>query len=509
MSNFFIALLPILVILILMVGLRWGASRSGGAGFLSALIISTLVFGATTEVIAYALMRALLLTIDVLLIIWGAFLLYRVTDEAGAIRTIGLALPHLTHDRGMQAIIIGWVFASFLQGVGGFGVPVAIVSPILIGLGFSPLTAVLIPSIGHGWAVTFGSLGSSFNALLAATNLPEKLLAPPAAAFLGILSIFVGWMVAHAAGGWGAVKRLWLKVFILGAAMGIVQFIVVSYGAWNIGSFTGSLVGLLLVFPLAYRRGNQGTNGTRLDIRALSIALSGYVILITVVLSVNFIPTVRNWLGTVQIKIFFPEVETTLGHITPAGSSRVITIFRHTGIVLFYASILTYAVYKLFGCYRSGSIQRILSGTYTRVLSSSVSIASIVAMAVLMENTGMTEALAKGLASSVGALYPMVAPWIGALGAFMTGSNTNSNVIFSVLQMHAAQYLGVSVAVILGAQTAGASIASVLAPTKVVVGASTTGMAGKEGEVMRRLFVYIGILLLILSILTLIGIFLT
>jgi len=147
--NFLLASLPILLILILMVGFRWGAARAGGVGYLSALLISVVFFGAGPELLAYAHAKALLLTIDVLLIIWAAFLLYRVADEAGAIQTIGSALPYLTPDRVMQALLIGWVFASFLQGVGGFGVPVAVIAPILVGLGFSPLTAVVIPSIGH------------------------------------------------------------------------------------------------------------------------------------------------------------------------------------------------------------------------------------------------------------------------------------------------------------------------------------------------------------------------
>ena len=160
---FILALTPILIILVLMVGLRWGAAKAGAAGYLSALIIATTYFGAEAPLLAYAHAKAFFLTIDVLMIIWAAFLLYRVTDEAGAILTIGKSLPHLTPDRGMQALIIGWVFATFLQGVGGFGVPVAVIAPILVGLGFTPLSAVVIPSIGHGWAVTFGSLGSSFS----------------------------------------------------------------------------------------------------------------------------------------------------------------------------------------------------------------------------------------------------------------------------------------------------------------------------------------------------------
>ncbi len=201
---FLLALLPIALILFLMVGLRWGAARAGGAGYLSALIIAILFFGARLELLAYAHVRALLLSVDVLLIIWAAFLLYRVADEAGAIRTIGQALPHLTNDTGMQALIIGWVFATFLQGVGGFGVPVAVIAPVLVGLGFSPLAAVVIPSIGHGWAVTFGSLGSSFQALIAATGVPGEVLAPPTALFLGIAGLFSGWLVAHCVQGWQA-----------------------------------------------------------------------------------------------------------------------------------------------------------------------------------------------------------------------------------------------------------------------------------------------------------------
>src|SRR3972149_10361912 len=168
--SFFLAFVPILLILVLMVALRWGAARAGGVGYLSALLIALLAFGAGPQLLAYAHSRAFVLTMDVLMIIWGAFLLYRVVDEAGAIRTIGQALPHLTADKGMQALLIGWVFASFLQGVGGFGVPVAVIAPILVGLGFTPLAAVVIPSIGHGWAVTFGSLGSSFQAFMSATG---------------------------------------------------------------------------------------------------------------------------------------------------------------------------------------------------------------------------------------------------------------------------------------------------------------------------------------------------
>jgi lactate permease len=506
--NFILAFIPIALILILMVGFRWGAARSGGVGYLSALAISILFFGARSILLAYAHSKALLLTIDVLYVIWAAFLLYRVADEAGAIDTIGQSLPHLTADKGMQALIIGWVFASFLQGVGGFGVPVAVIAPILVGLGFTPLQAVVIPSLGHGWAVTFGSLGSSFIALMAATGIPAEVIAPSAAFFLAVAGVATGFIVAHAADGWSAMRRLFVPIMVLGISMSLILYIVATSGLWNVASFCAGMVGLILSIPLARRyRGKQANDGS-LDRRALTFAVSGYVVLIVITLGAQLIPSIKDFLGQVTFQVDFPQVETSLGFITAAGPGRKIPPFRHAGAILTLSSILAYLIYRLAGLYKKGSIGRIITGTVRRVMSSSVSIASMVAMAVIMQTSGMTDTLARGLADSMGWAYPIVAPWIGALGAFMTGSNTNSNVIFGALQLRTAQFLGYSIAIILGAQTAGAAVASIMAPTKVVVGASTAGMAGREGDVLRKLLGYAIVLIAIVSILAILSIWL-
>jgi len=117
---------------------------------------------------------------------------------------------------------------------------------------------------------------------------------------------------------------------------------------------------------------------------------------------------------------------------------------------------------------------------------SSIGIASMVGLAVAMDNSGMTCVLAQGLSRAAGSLYPLVAPFIGLLGAFMTGSNTNSNVVFAPLQQQAATLLRISALVILGAQTTGGSLGSMLAPAKVIVGCSTAGLAGQEGQVLKK-----------------------
>ncbi|MBN1449673.1 MAG: L-lactate permease [Anaerolineales bacterium] len=497
-----LASIPILVILVLMIGYRWGAARAGAAGYLAAFFVAITFFGAGADVLAFAHTKAIILSVDVLLIIWAAFILYRVAEDAGAIKTIGRLLPSLTRDRGMQALLIGWVFASFLQGAGGFGVPVAVTAPLLIGLGFTPLSAVIIPSIGHGWAVTFGSLGSSFNALLSATGLDARVLAPDSALYLGLACVLTGPMIAHAADGWSGVKRLLVPALVIGTVMGTVQFtIAVGAGLWNLGAFAGGLAGLAVSMWVARWRG-AGKGVERSERKPLFLALSAYLILILFTTVILLIPTVKDWLGQASIQIQFPETVTALGFVSPAGTNRPIHIFTHAGAILVYTSLVSFFIYRRAGLYKAGAGKNILRGTIKSMMSSSLSIVLMVAMASLMQGSGMTEAMAQGLADAAGKAFPLIAPWIGGIGAFMTGSNTNSNVVFAGLQMRTAELLAYSVPAILAGQTAGAAVASVAAPAKVVVGVSTAGMAGKEGDVLRALVGYTALLVMFIGFLT-------
>lgn len=497
-----IASIPILVILVLMIGFRWGAARAGAAGYLSAFFVAVVFFGAGVDVLAYAHTKAIILTFDVLFIIWAAYLLYRVAEDAGAIKTIGRLLPSLTRDRGMQALLIGWVFASFLQGAGGFGVPVAVTAPLMIGLGFSPLSAVIIPSIGHGWAVTFGSLGSSFNALLSATGLDAPTLAPETALYLGLACVLTGPMIAHAVDGWAGVKRLLVPALVIGTVMGAVQFAVAAgAGLWNLGAFTGGLAGLAIsMWVVRWGQARKGIE--RSERKPLWLALSAYLVLILFTVVILLIPAINNWLGQISIQIQFPETVTALGYISPAGTNRPVRIFTHAGAILVYTSLVSYFIYRRAGLYETDAGKNILRATVRGMMSSSLSIALMVAMATMMQQSGMTEAIAQGLADAVGKAFPLIAPWIGGIGAFMTGSNTNSNVVFAGLQMRTAELLKYSIPAILAGQTAGAAVASVAAPTKLVVGASTAGMAGKEGDVLRALVGYTALLVLFISLLT-------
>ncbi|MBC7262268.1 MAG: L-lactate permease, partial [Chloroflexi bacterium] len=433
-----LASLPILAVLILMLRYRWGGAQAGAIGWLLAQGIALLFFGTSPSVLFYAQCKGILLTLYVLYIIWAALLFYRVTDEAGLVKAIGYWLPHLTPDRALQVLLLGWIFSSFLQGVGGFGVPVAVIAPLLVGLGFSPAAAVVIPSVGHGWAVTFGSLGASFYALIAATGRDGAELALPAALFLALACFGCGACVLWASGGRRTFRAGLLPMLAIGLAMAITLILVVSHGLWALGSTIATLVGLGAVVAWSrLQRANavaERSSPTAPSLSGLAIppgwALLPYILLIAIVLAANLLSPVSDFLGQVVIRVDFPELTTARGWVTPAGPGRTIDLFGHAGALLVYASLLSYAVLRWRGYLTPSAVPRILRGVVNGAIRSSLGIAAMVGMATTMEHAGMTYFLASGIAQMAGRAFPLVSPFIGALGAFMTGSNTNSNVIF-------------------------------------------------------------------------------
>jgi len=216
-------------------------------------------------------------------------------------------------------------------------------------------------------------------------------------------------------------------------------------------------------------------------------AFSAYAALIVIVLTVSFVAPVDRFLNGVRIELAFPETDTSLGWINLATDSyRTLAPFGDTGPLLLYAAAAGYVIYRRLGMLPEGSLRRAAKRTASSAVSSSIGIVTMVGMALAMTDSGMTFALAQGMKSLAGPLFPVAAPFIGVLGAFMTGSNTNSNILFGALQRDTAALLGMSPSVILAAQTTGGALGSMLAPAKIVVGCSTVGLGGEEGPVLRQ-----------------------
>ena len=512
--NVFLASLPILMVLYLMIGRKWGGSKAGIVGWITAVIVAVVFFGAGLSLLLIAWTKAILLAFFVLYIIWMALLFYHTVNEAGSITAIGRELPGIAPDRPAQALLLAWIFGSFLQGATGFGVPAAVVAPLLVGMGFAAGTAVVVALLGHAWAVTFGSLGSSFVSLIAATGVSGAELAGPTSGMLAFACLGCGLGVLWLVNKQKAIRQRGLFVIFLTIIMGGTQWIIASAGLWTLAAVGAGLAGLIVAIPILGRNRWQSKNDhndptmpSQPNLRRLLVAFFPYILLIIVVLCGQFL--IPDTLDNVIINFNFPESCTTHGWCNPAGSGRSISLFGHGGALLLYASLLAFLWYKWRGPLDTapsppyeGSV--IARKTLKGMVKPTIGVYTLVAMALTMEHAGMTQLLAETL-SQTGVLFPFLSPFIGTLGAFMTGSNTNSNVVFGQIQRQTALALSLSVPIILAAQTSGGAIGSLFAPAKIIVGCSTVEDAD-EGQVMRdasaaglAIVFFIGVLVWILS----------
>jgi lactate permease len=387
----------------------------------------------------------------------------------------------------------------------------------------APVPAVVVAGIGHAWAVTFGSLGLSFRALVAASNEPAASLAPSAALMLGLACFGCGIAVLWAMGGIRVLARNLPMLVVIGLGMSAVQFAAACAGLYTVAAILSALagIGLALVIVQVQRifargRGDglapvniDGKIGAAINEQGLvanvaepsgdpsiALALVPYFVLILIIGLAQFVPPVTRALDSVVIRFDFPALETAAGFVTPAESGQATSVFGHPGAQLVYASILTYLIFRSRGRYSKDWISQSLKRILSSALPSSAGVLAVVAMALTMQQSGMTLVLANGIGGAAGAAFPLVAPFIGSLGAFVTGSNLNSNVIFASLQTSAAKLLGLPVALILAAQTAGGAIGSVFSPAQVIVGCTTVGLGGKEGPALTKTMLYgLGIIL--------------
>lgn len=513
LSNSLLAFLPIAVLLVSILALKWSAPKAGALAWLTVAGVAFTFFGADAEILAIASTKGLGLSLFVLAIIWSAVLLYNVLDRLGGIQVIGTTMTHLVGDSMTQALVVGWAFSGFMQGVAGFGVPVAVVTPLLVLMGFPPVRAVAIVLVGHAWAVTFGSLGSSYYTIQLVTGLEGDVIGPHMAAMFALPIILTGFAVAHLEGGFKSVSRGAPTVFIMGGAMSLSVWCMAYIGAAQIGALVPGLIGCGVGWALSRARlfgaGPPHTTppvaGIQQDISTTRVASLGFhmaflpyylVILLSII---SQLPKVKSMVGGWYWGLDYPAIETSLGFIVDAQQDyATIRFLQHPASLILFALVASYLVYVARNKSKKGTMIEAIRLTYVQSVSSSVGIGTIVMMALIMANTGMTGLLGNAIATATETAFAILSPFIGVLGTFMTGSNTNSNVMFGALQSQTADTLGIGPVTIASAQSIGGSLGSAIAPAKVLVGTTIVGLAGRESEVLRRTIPYcLGIVLLV------------
>ena len=509
--SWILALLPLAILLILLVVLRWTAPQAGSLGMFVAAAVAVLAFQVPWDTLAVSAAKGVWDAIFILYVIWPALLLYQVTDRAGGYDSLRRAITRFSRNELFIVIALGWVFSSFLQGVAGFGAPIAIVAPLLVAYGVKPVYAVVIPLIAHIWAKLFGTLAAGWLATLQVVTLED----PTAAAVEGALLLIIptvagGFTVAFMYGRWEAVKHAWPLVLIISALQGGGQ-LVLMYVDPVLSAFLAAAAALVALFPLSrWPRYNEPAEGIserpamddqREDeqfegepIMGMGMSFLPYILLSVIAIAALAVEPIQQALEQFSVGMPFPAVTTGYGVETAAADPySPFAPLTHPGTILLVTSIITLLVYRARGYYQEwkerGETEEggILFGLVSDAVPSSMPIVAFLVMAKIMDHSGMNIVLALGIAAVAPPLvFAFLSSTIGAIGAFMTSSSTSSNVLFSPLQQGVAELNDLPESTIIGAQSAGGAIGNAVAPANVVMGATTAGIRGKEGEILRK-----------------------
>jgi lactate permease len=518
--RYFLALIPILVVLVLMIGQRWGAHTAGMAGWVAGLGVGALGFGLTPQIFWVSQAKGLLLSGFVLAVMWPALFLYHWNDQNGGITAVARLLEAAMPNRGMCRVLLAWSLSGLLEGLAGFGLPIAVVAPMLVALGVAPLRAVAAVAVGHSWAVTFGDMGVIFQTLIAVVGLEARALVPWAGLLLGVSCLFCGLGAAAMLGE----LRQWPKVAVLSVVIGTTQYGLAAGGLIPLSAFGAGLAGLgiyivcarVKVFDRSSDVAGPKGGGPRVEGRGsreggaaprhptlaprpsdagllmkrglnpAAVTIGTYGALTVLMAAVTMAGPLRAWTQSLAWKPGFPGVTSRAHFSTPAGAGLVFRPLAHPGTLILAVAGLSVGLCGLRDRGAVGAATKAARATWRSAGRATVGVISMVGLSTLMDHCEMSYLLAKGLSNLLGAVYPVVSPWVGILGAFATGSNNNSNVLFGSLQKNVALFQNLNPCVLVAAQTAGGSMGSMLAPVKIILGCSTVGLIGQEGRVMRQ-----------------------
>ncbi|MCB0492651.1 MAG: L-lactate permease [Cyclobacteriaceae bacterium] len=545
----FLALLPILVAGVMLVGFRLPARVAMPVAFVLAAIIAYVVWGLSWVTLAASCIQSLFITFDILYIIFAAILLLNLLKYSGAIQVIREGFADISSDRRIQVVIIAWLFGSFIEGASGFGTPAAIVAPLLLALGFPAMAAVMLGMMVQSTAVTFGAVGTpvlvgirgglqnpALDAQLATHGLDFMDYIQMVTTNVAIMHAIAGTlmptlMVCMMTRFFGE-KKSWregLEVFPFALLGGLAFTIPYMLTGIFLGPEFPSILGALVGMPVvvwAAKRGflqpskpwsfpskntwpsnwmgkldpaNETITKTHLS---LGRSWAPYLMVVTllVITRLSQLP-IKGWLSSLTLQ--WNEI---LGTSISASSAPLYLpasiLFTVCLITIYFHRMKTIQVQSAFResarmIYGAGFVLLFAVPMVRIYINSGINITGLEGMPIVM---------AEWVAVNVGNVYPLFAPSIGALGAFIAGSNTVSNLMFSFFQFGVAERLMMPTTIIVALQAVGAAAGNMIAIHNVVAASATVGYLGNEGIVLRKTIIPTIYYLLVVGILGLVSI---
>jgi len=544
------AALPIFVAAVLLIGFRLPAKKAMPIVFIVTAAVAVYVWEVTFNRVLASSIQGVLITVAVLWIIFGAILLLNTLKHSGAMTTIRTGFNNVSPDRRVQVIIIAWLFGSFIEGASGFGTPAAIAAPLMVAIGFPAMAAVMIGMMIQSTPVSFGAVGTPIligvNKGLDSEGIGATLTSMGSNwdTYLQIITSEVA--VVHAITGtliplfmimmmtrfFGKNKSWFEGLSILPFAIfgGIAFTIPYALTGVFLGAEFPSLIGALVGLPIvtfAAKKGFLIPKNTwdfapkeewptawiskfemKLDAMTEKAPMSLTKAWIPYVLVAAILVLTRV---SDDAKAFVKSWVIPFKDILGEGLGYSITPLYLPGGILVFVVLVTYFFHKM----EFKEMKAAVSESSKVMIGAGFVLVFTIPLVRILINSGVNEsgfdsmpvAMATFVASSVGDIYPLFAPMVGALGAFIAGSNTVSNMMLAQYQFGVADALGLSTAFMVALQAVGAAAGNMIAIHNVVAASATVGLLDQEGETLRRTIIPTLYYCLVAGILGLVGMY--
>ena len=495
--SFLVAALPIVAVLLMLGLFRRPAWQSSLLGLIVALVLAFFVWrmpvGLALGSVANGAVFALW---PVMWIVVNALLLYNIAVESGRFDAFrSWVLTHLPNDRRVVLVVIGFCFGALLEGIAGFGTPVAITSSLLILVGFPALEALVFVLIFNTAPVAFGALGVPVTVLGAVTGLPPSALGMMIGRQLPVMAIILPFYVMALYGGTRSLRAIWPVLLVAGVSFGVVQFVTsnfIDYTLTDVLSSLGSLIVTFLFLKLwqpapdaefAVKAAALPPGQRAKDVSPWQGWLPWLIVSAVVIVWTSF-KVFANGQLSIQWPGLHNAVSITLYNNKPYGAVWAFQPLA-TGTAILLSCVITALVVGL----RPAKFFTCVGRTFRQLWIAIVTVALIVALAYLMNYAGMAYTLGKAVAS-VGGLFVLLSPFLGWIAVFLSGSDTSGNALFGNLQVVAARQLNLNPVLFAATNSSGGVMGKMISPQNIATGVSVVGMVGQEGKVFARTFIH-------------------
>lgn len=492
LGNFLLGLVPIIWLVIALAGLKMQGYKACSITIVVAAAIAIVHKGMTGMEAGTAILEGALSALwPILLVIIAALFTYNLTLKTGAMDKIKGMLAGISEDKRILALIVGWGFGCFMEGMAGFGTAVAIPASIMVAIGFEPVSTVIGLLIINSTPTVFGSVGVPTTSVAAATQLSVSTIAANTAIIEALLMFLSPFFLVFLIGkGFKAFKGILPILIISALSFTVPTFLIATYIGPELPDIIGAICSMIVTtlvaismkkkpIPEEYRVAAANRTESKITTAEGIKAWSPFILIFFILLLTSKL---------------FPFINAPLSAIK---SSFVIYSGKNAAATTF-AWINTPGVWIIIAGTIGGLIQGAKPGaivmelltTIRKNVKTIITICAVLATAKLMVHSGMTTDVADALVVVTGKYFPLFSPLVGVLGAFVTGSGTNTGVLFGPLQAEAARQIAVSPEWLCAANGLGAGIGKMIAPSNIALSCAAAGIAGKDSKVMSGVIKY-------------------